>query len=275
MCKTLQQAIAAHAGQAAPSLLKHLTLSGINDWADLTKANLNDFRDALNERVAVSSARTYIAVLKALMGRYEDEDLFPCKDFRTVLHAKNDKPVKTYLTRSELNDLEGVQTKNENERFVLLSFIVGAYTGMRVSDVREVSNENIEDGMLTYVSIKTGVHATVPCSERIAGYIDYLRQNDSDMSLFCYNETIRRLCKRAGITDRVKIRHGGKDMVKEKWECVSSHTARISAATNLAIAGVPLCDIKQILGHSNEQMTSRYVASHKVKLNDKAMAYFK
>lgn len=272
--KTLKQAIADHAGQAAPALLKHLALSGIGDWGDLTKANLSDFRDALGERVAASSAKTYIATLKALMGRYEDEGVFPCKDFRTVLHAKNDSPVKTYLTKDELDRLERMPVKNDNEKFVLYSFLVGAYTGMRVSDVREVSGENIEDGMLTYVSIKTGVHATVPCSERTEGYIRWLRENDSDITLAGYNNIIRRLCRRAGINERVKVRHGGRDMIKEKWECVSSHTARISAATNLAVAGTPLCDIRQILGHTNEQMTSRYVASHKVKLNDRAMAYF-
>ena len=62
--KTLHEAINAHAGQHAPALAKYLNECGLNEWADLTRANLNDFRDHVAERVAQSSARTYFAVFK-------------------------------------------------------------------------------------------------------------------------------------------------------------------------------------------------------------------
>lgn len=272
--KPLRQAINDYAGGQAQALSKHLKASGISCWSDCTKANLSDFRDALTEQVAPSSAKTYIAVLKAILARYEDEGIIPCKTFREVLKVKNDKPVKAFLSTEELERLMQVPTRTSNEIFVLYSFLVGAFTGMRVSDARAVTSENINNDQLSYVSIKTGVHATIPVGERVKGYIDYLRANDSDMTLVTYNDIIRRLCKRAGLTERVKVRHGGKDAVKEKWECVSSHTARISFATNLAIAGLPMIDLSRLCGHTSTQMSERYVAQHEVKLNDRAMAYF-
>lgn len=274
--KTLQQAIQDYAGQQAPAVLKHLNESGIRTWKDCTKANLADFRDTLTERVAPSSAKTYIAVFKAILSRYEDEGIIPCKDFRKVLHAKADKPVKTFLTMDELNELTRVNTKNANERFVLYSFLVGAFTGMRVSDARAVTAENIANGSLTYTSIKTKIQATIPCGERVQGYIDYIRTNDSDMPLMTYNRTIRRLCKRAGLTEQVKIHKAGKDEIKPKWECISSHTARISFATNMALFDTPIIEIARMMGHSGgTQMTERYIAQHEVKLNDLAMAYLR
>ena len=273
--KPLHQAIRDYAGQQAPAVLKHLNESGIHTWKDCTKANLADFRDTLTEKVAPSSAKTYIAVLKAILARYEDEGVIPCKDFRKVLHAKADKPVKTFLTMDELNELTRVNTKNANERFVLYSFLVGAFTGMRVSDARAVTQENIANGSLTYTSIKTKIQATIPCGERVQGYIDYIRTNDSDMPLVSYNRIIRRLCRRAGLTEQVKIHKAGKDEIKPKWECVSSHTARISFATNMAIFGTSLTELRQLMGHTSEQMSSRYVAQHEVKLNDLAMAYLR
>lgn len=274
--KPLQQAIQDYAGQQSPAVLKHLNESGIKNWKDCTKANLADFRDTLTERVAPSSAKTYIAVLKAILARYEDENVIPCKDFRKVLHAKADKPVKTFLTMDELNELTRVNTKNANERFVLYSFLVGAFTGMRVSDARAVTQENIANGSLTYTSIKTKIQATIPCFERVQGYIDYIRTNDSDMPLVTYNRTIRRLCKRAGLTEQVKIHKAGKDEIKPKWECVSSHTARISFATNMALFDTPIIEIARMMGHSGgTQMTERYIAQHEVKLNDLAMAYLR
>ena len=70
---TFQLVIQSKAGKQAPSLLRHLRECGIVKWEDLTKANLNDFRDHVTERVASSSARTYFAVLKAILKRYEDD----------------------------------------------------------------------------------------------------------------------------------------------------------------------------------------------------------
>lgn len=274
--KTLQQAIKDYAGTQAPAVLKHLNESGIRTWGDCTKARLADFRDTLTERVAPSSAKTYIAVFKAILARYEDEGVIPCKDFGKVLHAKGDKPVKTFLTVDELNELTKVTTKSMNERFVLYSFLVGAFTGMRVSDARAVTAENIQNGSLTYTSIKTKIQATIPCGERVQGYIDFIRTNDSNMPLATYNRTIRRLCKRAGLTEQVKIHKGGKDEIRPKWECISSHTARISFATNMALFDTPIIEIARMMGHSGgTQMTERYIAQHEVKLNDLAMAYLK
>lgn len=264
-----------HAGAQAKALVKHCKAGGLNGWNDLTRSNLADFKDYLVHNVARSSARTYLAALCSLLSRYENDAVLPYAGFRRVLKAKEDRPVRTYLTMDELNDLERVSTRNPNEQFVLYSFLVGAYTGMRVSDLRKVSRENIQNGFLHYVSIKTGVHSTVPCSERVAGYIEWLRENDSAMMLCTYNLIIRRLCERAGINGKVKIRHGGRDSVKRKYECVSSHTARISFVTNLSLLNVPIIDISRMSGHTNVAMTERYIANHEIKLSEQAMTYFR
>ena len=75
----------------------------------------------------------------------------------------------------------------------------------------------------------------------------------------------------AGIDAEVKVRKAGKDYTARKWECVSGHTARISFCTNLAVAGVPLCDIKTLAGHTSEAMTERYIAAHTPKLGSRAL----
>lgn len=272
--KTLYQALDAYPG-IGPVVAGHLNESGIHDWADLTRVNLADYRDALTKRVAPSSAKTYMAILGAVIARYEDAVEIPCKDYRKYIKVKGDKPVKIFLTKEELKRLERVYTETPIEKFVQLSFLVEAYTGMRVSDCMEVSKENITNGFLTYTSIKTKIQATVPCCKRVVEYIEQLRRYDFRPCITTYETTIRKLCQRAGLTERVKIHKAGRDEVRPKWECVTSHTARVSAATNLAIAGVPLCDIKQILGHTSEAMSSRYIAQHEVKLNERAMAYFR
>lgn len=272
--RTLEQAVTKRGGNQETALMKHLFEANIREWNDLTRANLCDFRDDLLEKVAVSSAHTYLAILKAVIARYEDEVTIPCKDYREVLKCKNDKPMKTYLTLDELKQLERVETRTEVERYVLDEFLIGAYTGMRISDTKETTQENIQDGVLRYVSIKTKVHSTVPLKAGLEERISRVRANDTKVTLANYNIAIRRLCKRAGINTKVKVRKGGRDLTGEKWEFISSHSARISFCSNMSKLGVGLIDIARMAGHTNTQMTERYIAVREVKLSEKAMRYF-
>lgn len=270
---TFQLVIQSKAGKQAPSLLRHLRECGIVKWEDLTKANLNDFRDHVTERVASSSARTYFAVLKAILKRYEDDMDF-CKDYASILKAKNEKPIKTFLTMKELERLEQVEIKSEVEQYVLDEFLIGAYTGMRISDAREVSEENMANGYLSYVSIKTGIHAVVPLKPGVAERIKRVQASDVTVSLMGYNKAIRRLVQRAGITERVKVFKAGERLAGEKWEYVSSHTARHSFCTNLAIMGAPLHQISMLAGHTSIAMTDRYIIKTMPELSSKTLKFF-
>ena len=272
--RTLHEAIQAHAKEQAPALTKYLNECGLNEWKDLTKTNLNDFRDYVTERVAQSSARTYFAVFKAILKRYEDEADF-CKDYANILKAKLEKPVKTFLTMRELERLEGIEPKNQKEQYVLDEFLIGAYTGMRISDAREISEENIQDGYISYTSIKTGIHAVVPMKAGIGERIERVQTNECSVNLMTYNRVLRNLCKRAGITERVKVFKAGEHKKGEKWEYVSSHSARVSFCTNLANLGVPLLQIAKMAGHSSQSMTERYIVKTNVELDARALKFFK
>ena len=116
--RTLTDAIQAHAKGAAPALIKYLDECGLNDWEDLTRTNLNEFRDLVLNQVAQSTARTYFAVFKSILKRYEDDAEF-CKGYADILKAKLEKPVKTFLTMKDLERLERVEVKNPNEQYVL------------------------------------------------------------------------------------------------------------------------------------------------------------
>lgn len=250
--------------------------SGITQWSDLTKSKLLDFKDRLSDALAPSSVRTYLAILKGVIGRFDEEVEIPCKNYREVLRSRNEAPVKTYLDANELSELERVPLKNDTERLCLYRFLVGAYTGMRYSDICAATPANNQNGQFVYTSIKTGVTASMPCKPIVVELIQWLNDRPNmDVTLAGYNKIIRRLCKRAGINTQVIVHKGGKDKHGEKWQFVSSHTARISFATNLANADVPVLAVSKLCGHTNLAMTERYIVDKKVKLNEQAMEYFK
>lgn len=272
--KTLIAAVRAYADKSAPALVKYLNEANLTDWKDLTKSNLNDFKDLVTERVAQSTARTYFAVFKTVLKRFEDEADF-CKDYREILTAKNVKPVKTFLTVEELERLERVEVLTIPEQYVLDEFLIGAYTGMRLSDAKCVSCDNMANGNLSYISKKTGIHAIVPLKNGVAERVERVQRYRRTMSTAGYNKALRRLCQRAGINERVTVYKAGKSLKGEKWEFISSHSARISFATNLSILGVQLIDIAKLMGHSSIGMTERYIVPTQIHLNDAALGFFK
>lgn len=273
--ETLFKAIERHGGAQSASISKHLRNAEIKGWSDLTRRKLMDFRDGLKKDLAPSSAKTVAAALSAVLHRYEDEGVIPCRDYASILRLKGEVPVKTYLNESEIERLERVDTRTIAERLVLNEFLVGTKTGARLSDIRELTETNIVGHTLTYTSKKTGITASVPCSERTRERLRWLEANRKPMDTATFNRIIRRLCKRAGIDEQVKVHKAGEDMTGPKWKFISSHSARISVATNLSEANTPLNDIRDILGHTNTAMTSRYVCRRDVKLNEQSLALFR
>ena len=49
------------------------------------------------------------------------------------------------------------------------------------------------------------------------------------------------------------------DLSKEKWELVSTHTARRSFATNYYLKGFPTLTIIAIIGHKTEKSFRKYI----------------
>lgn len=271
--KTLDQAIEKMAQGAALSLRKHFAAVGIHTWDDITRTSLYEFRDTLAESVAPSTARTVCAYAKSLLNRYSDELDLP-KEWEKILTVKNEKPLRTYLTPNELSRFEQVDTKSRAEAIVKAQSLVEAFTGARISDIMELTPENIVDGVLTYVSKKTGVRASVPVSRKVEWWIAYAQEHRADEpTLVARNLIIRRLAKKAGIVEPVVVYRAGKTLKAPKYEQLSSHSFRISFVTNLQKSGMDLLSLARLAGHTNTDMTERYCAPTTPILTREAVAY--
>lgn len=274
--KNLYDTIKAKAGKPAPMLIKHLSAAGIKDWDDFTRAKLYDLRDEVSETLAPNSAKNYGAVLSAFLRRYKDEITLP-DGWADIIRFKGNKPVHTCLTKEELTLFEKVMVASDTERIVKYQSLIEAYTGARVSDIGELNETNIKDGWLTYTSKKTKTTASVPVSEKVRGWVKYANENEKDSpSLVTRELIIKRLCKRAGINEKVKVVKGGKTKELEKWQAISSHDMRRSFVTNLIQAGVSIYDTGKMAGHGNNiAMTQRYICDYHIgTLPKEAMDYF-
>lgn len=271
--KNLYTTVQEKAGGAAPSLLKHLDAAGLSNWKDLSREGLYDFRDEVLASVAQSTARTIFAELKSILNRYRDSAGI-CKDFSSILVAKQELPRCAYLTPEELTLFEDALALNDKERIVKAQSLVEAYTGARISDIENFTRENCRNGMLTYTSRKTGVTATIPISKKTEEWLIYAQEHREDApNLGVRNRTIRSLCQRAGINTPVKVFKAGKEQIGPKYKFISSHSFRRTFVTNLVVAGVPLADTSRMAGHSNISTTQRYICDHPIAVPEAAKAY--
>ena len=244
------------------------------EWGELSKLRLIRFTEYMGERVAPNSARQYAAKLKAVLNRYSDEVKLDF-DFAPILTLKEQVSVNIALNEDEIKSLISVPVNNETERLIRDQFVLGCVTGARHSDFSQFTEENIEGGWLSYVSQKTKVFVEIPVSPILKRFT---RENspalgNREVSDVYFNNTIRMLCERAGITAKTRCFKAGKNVSGRKCDLVASHTARRSCASNLAARGVSEVWIKKILGHTRGT-TDRYICCEGKQMPKEAKDYF-
>lgn len=143
-------------------------------------------------------------------------------------------------------------------------FIIGYCTALRISDYSRVNDYDLDDGLISIWTRKKDKKVYVPMhyylKDIIARYGGLTLPKISSQK---HNEQLKDICKIAGINDPVKktITKGGVriEEVKEKYNLVSSHTARRSGATNMYRNGIDLLYISRLLGHSKIEQTVKYL----------------
>lgn len=282
MYRALFDAVRRHGGTKAAGVLRYMDEVRLADWSDLTRARLEDFKAAALRDVSKATARGYLTVIRAIVTRYRDEPeiSIPISQpaMKEVWQCRPDDTVKVALDRRELEAVEQVRVRGRKTELVRCVFLVGAYTGMRLSDIIDARPANISGDAITYVSHKTGITSTVPLRPAIARYIEILRDRAAEVAALSrktLNDCIKRIAMQAGLREVVTTHRGDTTREGEKWQFVTMHTARVSFCTNLARLGVPILDIAKMAGHRTIKQTLKYIVDTPPELTARQLAYFK
>jgi len=248
------------------------------NWCDLTAINLTDFVSYLAKTVTPNSASTYCAIVKSFLNMVSDEVELPTMKFAKILRVKKVPQQNIALTEEEVHCIDAYyqalphEKKNDITRDVLNLFLIECYCGARGSDVADLDNENIQDGLLSYVSRKTHTLAVIPEHYRIK---DLFRHKPSrEYSRTTTNRILKEVCKKCGIDDLVTLYYHGSMVTKEKYQLIGQHTARRSFASILAAKGVPVAEISQYMSHNSLTMTEKYIKVNTKKISEEAMSFF-
>lgn len=211
----------------------------------------------VSKGLAKNTIGNRLATLKAIIRRlyFEEKTTFT----GTGIRAGGEETTSVYNTIDELRFLSNFDLESfpglDRIRDV---YILHCFLGLRVGDLRILlANPKlfiVEDNGKTFFEIKnqkTGEVVTIPIGKIAEGILEK-RQYDFGKPFSCqyYNHTIKRLGKYLGLQKEIlhSITKGGErvDNVRQKWQLMSSHTARRTFATNAYLAGVPVLAIMKI-----------------------------
>lgn len=148
-------------------------------------------------------------------------------------------------------------------------FVFGCFTGLRYSDYSTIRPENVVemdgDLFIKRVAQKTQDLVIIPCNPVILELFKKYDRNYNKLPRTIsgqkFNEYIREACKAAGMLETGRL---STDPGLQLWQCISSHTARRSFATNLYLQGFPTIDLMKITGHKTEKAFLKYIRVSKL-----------
>ena len=235
------------------------------EFRSITQTFFNDFVAFLQELGLSTNTIWHKTVsLKAVMKAANEQELTDNTKYQLFKNVSEESQAIA-LSENELDILArfdfSSSARLERTRDL---FLVGCWTGLRFSDFTRIREENIKDDMITIQQQKTNEFVTIPLHPvflRIwEKYSGNLPGNISNQK---FNDNLKDVCREAGLTEHVikSITKGGKKQttIYEKWQLVSSHTARRSFATNLYKSGFPSISIMQITGHKTESSFLKYI----------------
>ena len=246
-------------------------VKGKLDFKDITIDFYDDFLKYFNDHNRrINTIGKNVKNLKTIMNAatedgYNTNVEFQRKKFRVITEETD----KIYLSEKELLDIYELDlSKNKRLDNVRDLFIIGSFTALRFGDMEKLSGENfVFSDRINYLKIttqKTDTNVIIPLKDNVlAIYNKREGKLPRCVTNQKMNEYLKEIGKLAGLTETLKVSttKGGLrfDESFEKWQLITTHTARRSAATNMYLAGIPSISIMKITGHHTEKAFLKYI----------------
>ena len=185
-------------------------------------------------------------------------------------YVKRNKVIDTYLNEVEINKIFELEIEDERLDKIRDLFIVGLWTGLRVSDFSELDRLQISgNNILISSTEKTNAPAKIPIHPQIKSI---LKKRNGKLPQFTltpkslenlFNKKVKEICKEAEITNDIICDLRNKDTNRDergiypKYKLISSHTCRRSFITN-HLGILPDRAIMTITTHSSIEQLHRY-----------------
>ena len=241
-------------------MFDHITLSFHSDFIQYLQNQ--DFTD--------NYIGTQIKNIKTIMNDAFERDLHRNLDYQKSGFTKPKEEVNhIYLTMDEIKRIKKIDyTNRPNLDIARDLFVIAAVTGLRVSDYKKLTTDNIKTYKgIKYLEIKTqktGKLVHIPLHPFIK---EILKKRKNTFPKMIpeqkINDALKIIGKKAKLKEVIEIERtvgGVKTKSKyKKHELLTNHTARRSFCTNAYKADMPVIDIMAISGHTSEKVFYNYI----------------
>ena len=183
------------------------------------------------------------------------------KNFKKYLHAANSKGIRTELhyTQISIGSMTGdftfllpVEIKrlltyyhnefiNEAWKAIQQRYLFSCYTGLRISDIELITEDNFVENTLVFTANKTGKLQKIKLNSTAKSLINLPEVFKGNFTREHINRELKHIAKACGINKRL-----------------SFHSSRHTFATNYLIAGGQIQNLQKLLGHSKIETTMVY-----------------
>jgi integrase len=191
-------------------------------------------------------------------------------NYKSNLRDVEDKEV-IYLTWDEFQQLYAFNVPESKQYLQRVKdvFIFQCTTGLRYADLAGLKRSDIQNGKIVVVTSKTALKTDIDFNKYSREvYNKYENETYEDNKALPvpsnqkYNKYLQELCKLAGINNTVTIAYkSGSEIVKkecEKWERVTTHSARRTfVSVGLSLGATPE-EIARITGHHSLQIMQKH-----------------
>lgn len=207
-----------------------------------------------------------IKVVKSMLNWAKDRGYYQGDAHTKFVATKRDGEI-IYLTIDELMKLFEHKFQSKYHEIARDLFCFGCFTGLRVSDINQLTRENIKGSMIHKTIQKTQEVEVIPINSFAQKILDKYKHLEykalPTLSEVKLNENIRVCCEMAKINDEIiKISYSGKSKIEQKlpkFKFITSHVARKTFVTNSLILGMNSKTIKSITGHKSDISFNRYL----------------
>lgn len=226
------------------------------DLKSVTRLLIKEYLVHLSKTVKTSTYNKDLVILKRVFGvLLGDRSMFKSFGIKRV----NDAFEKRALSKDEVERIMET-VSNKPLRWRLL-FTVGLYTGLRLSDCCNLRWKNVdfENRLIRVLPIKTRRfhrEVVIPMHPKVFDVLMEQKiesQGNSEYVNDSNCQTYRKKTMLFGVND-ILVESG----VKKKNDVFGFHILRHTFVSMCANNGVPLAFVKEIVGHSTEDMTRRY-----------------
>lgn len=245
------------------------------DFKDITIDFYDDFVLYFHENdYAMNSIGNQIKNLKVIMKASLEDGVHNNTEFQRKKFRKiSEESDSIYLNEEELETIYNLDLSgNKKLEKVRDLFIIGARTALRFSDLIKLKDINfIQNNKGFFLKIhtkKTMEEVIVPLKREVVEIFNKcegkLPRSISNQKMNDYLKDIGQLAKLETKITKVGTKGGLRfEKTFEKWQLITTHTARRSAATNLFLAGFEPISIMKITGHRTERSFLKYIRMSK------------